>query len=99
MPLERPRRTPVLTRDGQNDPKWLQYFDNLDTTTTVTEDFETQTRFLGDPFPDTGNTRRLKAANAVNEANIAAAQVAITANQVAITDLTDRVTTLEFLSV
>lgn len=84
MPLNRPRRTPVITRDGQNDPKWLDYFDNLDTTTTITEAFETQARFLGEVAPMTGDTRRLKAANAVNQA--------------AITDLTARVTTLEFLS-
>lgn len=91
MPLERPRRTPVITRDGQNDPKWLDYFDTLDTTTTSTEDFESQTRFLGEVAPMTGDTRRLKAANVVNQAGIAA-------NLASINDLEARVTTLEFLS-
>lgn len=63
MPLERPRRSPVVMENGQNDPRWLQYFDNLDTDQTESEGFEAATRFqAGETGSLSGSVRQLKAA-------------------------------------
>ena len=63
MPLERPRRNPVVRDDGANDPVWLRYFDNLDLSTSTTESFEVESRFLAgsDPSPLQGSVKRVRA--------------------------------------
>jgi len=62
LPLERPRRRPIVMPNGETDPKWLQYFDNLDGDQGTSDSFETEARFnAGESTALTGQVRRLAA--------------------------------------
>jgi hypothetical protein len=62
LPLERPRREPIIGADGKISPVWVRYFEELDTAQTVSDDYETEARFLGDATPVDAGVRQNRAA-------------------------------------
>lgn len=62
MPLERPRRSPVVMPNGETDPRWIQYFDTLDVDQETTDEFQANTRFQsGETSVISQQVRQLKA--------------------------------------
>ena len=65
MPLERPRREPIIGADGKLSPVWARYFEEIDTTQTVSDVFEVEAEFLGQPETTTVATQVRQARTAL----------------------------------